>query len=76
MNREYILSVPQREVLNTFMVSTKHPVKELQEAVWNINSKKLKIWIDLWMDSLDYESCEFEIIPNEENYKLIIYTNE
>lgn len=76
MNREYILSVPQREVLNTFVLSTKYPVKELQDAVWNINSKKLKIWIDLWMDSLDYENSEFEIIPNEQNYKLIIYTNE
>jgi len=76
MNREYILSVPQREVLNTFVLSTKYPVKELQESVWNINSKRLKIWIDLWMDSLDYEGCEFEIIPNEQNYKLIIYTNE
>lgn len=76
MNREYILSIPQRERLNTFVLSTKYPVKELQEAVWNINSKKLKIWVDLWMDSLDYENSEFEIIPNEENYKLIIYTNE
>lgn len=76
MNKEYILSIPQKEMLNTFTVSTKYPMKELQDAVWNINSKKLKIWLDLWEDSLDYEDCEFEVIPDNTNYKLIIYTNE
>lgn len=78
MNREYVLLAHQREYLNTFIDSTKYSTKALGEVLWGIprNVKTLDIYIGMWLDSCDYEDCDFEIIPDGDNYKLIIYTNE
>ena len=77
MNKEFNLTPDQRSILSKFELNTKYLVKSLQEATWIVRStKNYDPFGKIWLDSLDYENSEFEIIPNEENYKLIIYTNE
>ena len=77
MNKEYQLNSFQRTTLGLFNLSTKYSVKDLQEATWIIrSSKNYDPFGKIWLDTLDYEDCEFEIIPDGDNYKLIIYTNE
>ena len=77
MNREYQLNTFQRNRLDLFNLSTKYSVKDLQEATWILRgSANYDPFGKIWLDSIDYENCEFEIIPDGDNFKLIIYTNE
>ena len=77
MNKEYQLNSFQRTTLGLFNLSTKYSVKDLQEATWIIrSSKNYDPFGKIWLDTCDYENCDFEIISDGDNYKLIIYTNE
>lgn len=77
MNREYKLNTFQRNKLDLFNLSTKYSVKDLVEATWIMrSSQNYDPFGKIWLDSIDYEDCEFEIISHNDDYKLIIYTNE
>lgn len=77
MNREYQLNTFQRNRLDLFNLSTKYSVKDLQEATWILRgSANYDPFGKIWLDTCDYENCDFEIISDGDNYKLIIYTNE
>lgn len=77
MNKEFSLTPGQRNILFKFELNTKYSVKHLQRATWLLRSaENYDPFGKIWLDSLDYENCEFEIIADGSNYKLIIYTNE
>ena len=77
MNKEFSLTPGQRNILFKFELNTKYSVKNLQETTWLLRSaENYDPFGKIWLDSLDYENCEFEIIADGSNYKLIIYTNE
>lgn len=77
MNKEFSLTPDQRSILSNFELNTKYSVKNLQEATWVVRStENYDPFGKIWLDSLDYENCEFKIIADDINYKLIIYTNE
>ena len=74
MNREYQLNTFQRNRLDLFNLSTKYSVKDYKKTWILRGSANYDPFGKIWLDSLDYEDCEFEIIPDGDNYKLIIYT--
>ena len=78
MNKEFSLTPIEREQLSIFDLDSKYPVLRLQSALWNIKPKDQhkSIFVDIYMDTYDYEGYEFEIVADDTNYKLIIYTNE
>jgi len=78
MNKEFVLTSKEREQLFTFDLDNKYPVLRLQSALWNIKPKNQhrSVFVDIYMDTYDYEGCLFEMVSDKENYKLIIYTND
>ena len=78
MNKEYNLTSKEREQLSIFDIDNRYSVLKLQSALWDIKPKDQfrSIFVDIYMDTYDYEGCEFEIISGGDNYTLIIYTNE
>lgn len=78
MNKEFSLTPTEREQLSIFDLDSKYSVLKLQSALWDIKPKDQhkSVFVDIYMDTYDYEGCEFDIVADDTNYKLIIYTNE
>lgn len=74
MNKEFVIRSEQRVHLS-FDDNTKYSIRKLQDFLWDI-SEGDSIFSLLWQETLQRETQVFEIIPDNTNYKLIIYTNE
>ncbi len=79
MNKEFSLTPDERNILSKFELNTKYSVKNLQEATWVVRStENYDPFGKIWLDSLDYEGSQFDIIADDNHYIYIltIYTND
>ena len=75
MNREFVLTEFQRDMLSLYVDSTKYPTSRLQLYLWDViieDYEDMRYFGEIWRETIDCESCSFDIIDN----KLTIYDTD